>query len=181
MYLGVSLAFWLWGSGCFEILGGESDACSGTALHNSASLRKHCAKTSEIFQVPTSISKLLWWSHQTLGEIAAIDECGSILLWNALELASFVGGAIAGADTTGGTCCVDKTVWHESGKIETSVPPLQPQSSPTQLVQLLVQEQADSPPKVKMWKVNPMFWICMLLEQRTEFWIINCYHLSSTR
>ena len=59
-----------------------------------------------------------------------------------------------------------------------AVQPLQPQSSPTQLVQLLVQEQADSPPKVKMWKVNPMFWICMLLEQRTEFWTINCYHLS---
>lgn len=111
MYLGVLLAFCLWGSGCFEILGGESDACSGTALHNSASLRKHCAKTSEIFQVSTSISTLLWWSHQTLGEIAAIDKCGSILLWNALELASFVllgtalRGAIAGADAMGGTCC----------------------------------------------------------------------------
>lgn len=56
-----------------------------------------------------------------------------------------------------------------------AVQPLPPQSSPTQLVQLLVQEQADSPPKLKMSKVN-------LHASWATHGILNiCYHLSITR
>ncbi len=144
--------------------------------HSLAPVSYQKAFREHIQDLPSaSIKLLLVWSHQT-GEIAAIDKCGSIL-WNALKLASFVtgtalGGANAGADTTGGTCCKAKTAWHKSRKSEKFVQPLQPQSSPTQLAQLLVQEP-DSPPKSKMSKVNPIFWICLLLEQRTEFWIVG--------